>query len=178
MKTRTAGVLAAVAGAGLLALTTAAVHGAGVPRSSAPIPQPTEQTLELGGLTVTVWSQAAPAASPQPVVLFSHGFHGCSTQSEFLMNALASDGYLVFAPNHADATCNGGQARWTDPPEESFADPQAWSDQTYLGRQQDIRNLIDAIQADPTFGPRSDFSRLALAGHSLGGYTVLALGGG
>src|SRR5438105_12499114 len=67
-----------------------------------------EQTISLGGLQVTVWSVTATANVRKPVVLFSHGFHGCSTQSSFLMEALALEGFLVFAPNHADATCNGG----------------------------------------------------------------------
>src|SRR5713101_9021469 len=85
-----------------------------------------EQTISLGGLQVTVWSVTATANVRKPVVLFSHGFHGCSTQSRFLMEALASEGILVFAPNHADATCNGGTAQWSDPPPEPFIDPQAW----------------------------------------------------
>ena len=134
-----------------------------------------EQTISIGGLTVTVWSQ--PAASTQPVVVFSHGFHGCSTQSRFLMEALASDGYLVFAPNHADATCNGGAARWTDRPEEPFGDPQGWSDATFRDRAADIRRLVAAVRVDPRFRGRADFHRFALAGHSLGGYTVLGLAG-
>jgi predicted dienelactone hydrolase len=138
---------------------------------------PTEETIQLGGLTVTVWSVEPENTSRQPVLLFSHGFHGCSIQSRFLMNALASDGWLVFAPNHADATCNGGTAKWSDPPELSFVDPQAWSDTTYSGRRDDFHNLVEAIAADPRFGPRADFTRLALAGHSLGGYTVLGLAG-
>jgi predicted dienelactone hydrolase len=51
------------------------------------------------------------------------------------MTALASAGYLVVAPNHRDATGNGGSARWID------------------------------------------WQRFGLIGHSLGGYTVLGLGG-
>ena len=34
------------------------------------------------------------AAAARPSVLFSHGFHGSSTQSSFLMQALAANGYL------------------------------------------------------------------------------------
>ncbi|HKD12230.1 MAG TPA: hypothetical protein VKE50_09145 [Thermoanaerobaculia bacterium] len=177
MPVRKESLAAAAAGAVALALAAAAVLAAGPRRPSPPTPRILEENVELGGLKVTVWSEASPAAGRQPVLLFSHGFHGCSTQSEFLMDALAADGYLVFAPNHSDATCNGGQARWTDPPEEPFADPQAWSDATFAGRRQDMQTLAAAIASDPSFGPRADFSRLAVAGHSLGGYTVLGLGG-
>ena len=110
--------------------------------------QVSEETISLGGLQVTVWSQTATTSAPQPVVLFSHGFHGCSTQSTFLMKALASDGFLVFAPNHADATCNGGTAKWSDPPPVPFIDPQAWSDSTFQDRAQDIDRLVQAVYGD------------------------------
>jgi len=136
-----------------------------------------EQTISLGGLRVTVWFETATANVRKPVVLFSHGFHGCSTQSSFLMEALASEGFLVFAPNHADATCNGGTAQWSDPPPEPFIDPQAWSDSTFLDRAADIDRLIQAISTDPRFRNRVDLSRLALVGHSTGGYTMLGLSG-
>jgi len=134
-----------------------------------------EQTISLAGLTVTVWSRAETAS--QPVVVFSHGFHGCSTQSRFLMQALAADGYLVFAPNHADATCGGGSAKWTDPPQQPFGQPRTWTDATFRDRASDIARLVAAIRSDSRFRARADFNRFALAGHSLGGYTVLGLAG-
>src|SRR5271170_4777599 len=64
----------------------------------------------IAGRDVAIWKPAgtAPAAG-FPVVVFSHGFGGCNTQSVFLMEALANAGYLVVAPNHADARC--GSAR-------------------------------------------------------------------
>jgi alpha-beta hydrolase superfamily lysophospholipase len=136
-----------------------------------------EETISLAGLRVTVWSQTATTSAPQPVVLFSHGFHGCSTQSTFLMEALALDGFLVFAPNHADATCNGGTAQWSDPPPVPFINPQAWSDSTLQDRAQDIDRLVQAISTDLRFRDRADLSRLALVGHSAGGYTMLGLSG-
>lgn len=60
-----------------------------------------EQAVILAGMKVTVWSgEEVPVSTPQPVIIFSHGFHGCATQSRFLTEAFASAGYLVFAPNH------------------------------------------------------------------------------
>ena len=134
-----------------------------------------EESVMLGGMSVTVWSPRTPTGAAQPVVIFSHGFHGCSTQSRFLMEALAADGYLVFAPNHRDSTC--GAARWRDRPEVPFGQPERWSDSTYRDRQEDIGRLVDAIKRDARFDARVDWSRFALAGHSLGGYTVLGLAG-
>jgi len=137
-----------------------------------------EEAVILAGMKVTVWSgEEAPVPTPQPVIIFSHGFHGCATQSRFLTQAFASAGYLVFAPNHKDATCDRGEARIIDRPEVPFQRPELWNDTTYRDREEDIRRLVQAIQSDDRFSARVDLSRLGLSGHSLGGYTVLGLAG-
>jgi predicted dienelactone hydrolase len=92
------------------------------------------------------------------------------------MKALAAAGYLVLAPNHRDAVCGGGAGRWSERPAEPFRDAEAWSDATFRDRRDDVRRLIEAAKQDDRFR-RADWSRLGLAGHSLGGYTVLGLGG-
>jgi predicted dienelactone hydrolase len=136
-----------------------------------------ESSLSIAGVAVTEWEGHAPAAGPQPVVIFSHGFHGCATQSRFLMQAFADAGYLVFAPNHRDAVCGGGAGSWFDRPEAPFLNPEKWTDLTYRDRAEDIRKLTQALRGDAAWRGRIDWGRLALAGHSLGGYTVLGLAG-
>jgi len=136
-----------------------------------------ERQASIAGLTVAVWSPDAPSATPLPLVIFSHGFHGCATQSRFLIQALAADGYLVVAPNHRDATCDGGASRFRDPPQAPLLHPEEWSADTYRDRAADIRRLVAALRADPQWMHRIDWRRVALAGHSLGGYTVLGLAG-
>lgn len=135
-----------------------------------------EESLEVAGRHVTVWSSQTGGPG-QPVLIFSHGFHGCATQSRFLMNAFAAAGYLVLAPNHRDAVCNGGTARWMERPTLPFWDFKSWTDATYRDRADDIRALVSALRTDERLRMRADPSRLGLAGHSLGGYTVLGLGG-
>jgi predicted dienelactone hydrolase len=139
--------------------------------------QADEQSVKLGGLDVTVWSQKAGKAVRQPVIIFSHGFHGCATQSRFLMEAFAAAGYIVFAPNHRDAVCNNGKAHWYSRAKVPLRKPELWNDTSYRDRADDIRRLIEAVRADARFRNRVDWSRLGLAGHSLGGYTVLGLCG-
>ena len=146
-------------------------------RSRAAAPRVKEEELTLGGLKVTVWS--APAArSAQPVIFFSHGFHGCATQSRFLMEAMAADGYIVLAPNHRDATCNGGESSWTEKAAVPLGRPDEWEASTYRDRAEDFRRLVEAGKAEERLRGRIDWSHLGLAGHSLGGYTVLGIGGG
>ncbi|HEY9684403.1 MAG TPA: alpha/beta fold hydrolase [Oculatellaceae cyanobacterium] len=128
---------------------------------------------EIAGLDCAVW---APSDTRQavPLIVFSHGFHGSNMQSAFLMRALANAGYIVVAPNHHDAATIGG---WLSKPQTSFAKAAQWSDQTYVDRKKDIVDLLTSLQQDQAWTKRIDWNKIALAGHSLGGYTVLGLSG-
>ena len=142
-----------------------------------------EQSIAIANLTVQVWSNEVHS-TPQPVVIFSHGLHGCATQSRFLMEALASAGYLVFAPNHRDASCGkrgelhrASASRETGAEAAPLGRPSVWTSSSYRDRADDITRLVDALRRDSRYAGRSDWTRIALAGHSLGGYTVLGLAG-
>jgi predicted dienelactone hydrolase len=159
----------------VLVLLAATLAGCG--RRAAPAGEPEERSLKLGDLDVVEWAPSGGARERRPVVLFSHGFHGCATQSRFLMEALVRAGYVAYAPNHRDATCHGGSASLLDRAEEPFERPEAWSDATFADRMDDMRAVISRLRADPRLESKIDWSRMALAGHSLGGYTVLSLAG-
>ena len=139
------------------------------------------ETTTLDGVAVDVWTREGVPQSGdpvrEPVIVFSHGFHGCATQSRFLMEAFASAGYFVVAPNHRDASCRGGLKRLADRLRDAFQRPASWTDESFRDRADDIRRVIAALENDERFADRVDLSRLALAGHSLGGYTVLGLAG-
>ena len=135
-----------------------------------------EQWMTLAGLRVAVWSDFVSTGPAQPVIVFSHGYLGCATQSRFLMEAFAKAGYTVFAPNHRDALCVGAEGSF---PTQGFPSRSSsqWTDADFRDRAQDIGVLLEAIHADDSFRSNVDLSRLGLVGHSLGGYTVLGLSG-
>ncbi|MBI3513354.1 MAG: alpha/beta hydrolase [Proteobacteria bacterium] len=141
-----------------------------------PIAQPAE-TATIAGLSVAVWMPPPATKRPMPLIVFSHGFRGCNTQSSFLMRALADKGYLVLAPNHHDAACRrrGGKAR---APELHFDRPGAWNEHSYEDRRNDLAALLDAVQKEVPWSSLVDKAKIGLAGHSLGGYTVIGLAGG
>src|SRR5580698_2997141 len=54
---------------------------------------------EIASRRVALWKPTGPAPSiGYPIILFSHGFLVCGTQSVFLTESLAEAGYLVLAP--------------------------------------------------------------------------------
>ena len=128
------------------------------------------ERTELAGVTVAIWYPKISA--PYPLVIFSHGFHGSDNQSIFLMKALASAGFMVVAPSHRDAL-NKGCAE----AQANFAKVNDWSSSTYADRKTDIENVVKALHTNSEWKDRVDWSKFALAGHSLGGYTVLGLAG-
>jgi dienelactone hydrolase len=134
------------------------------------------ETATIAGLTVAVWMPPDATPRPLPVILFSHGWRGCNTQSSFLMRALAAAGYVVLAPNHRDAACSKlAQARG---PEELFVRPNLWTDHTYEDRRTDLAALIDTMRKQVPWSSLIDWTKLGLAGDALGGYAVLGLAGG
>src|SRR4029077_5096228 len=109
---------------------------------------------------------AKPIAAPEkfPLILLSHGIGGSSFMMAWLGSALASHGFIAAAVNHP-----GNNAL------EDYTIPGAvfWGQ-----RAHDMSALLDLLLADPTFGPHIDPKRVAAAGFSLGGLTVLELAGG
>ncbi|MGB7283076.1 MAG: alpha/beta hydrolase [Candidatus Acidiferrum sp.] len=99
-----------------------------------------------------------------PLILLSHGTGGSSLMMAWLGTALASHGYIAAAVNH---------------PGNNALEPytvQGFS--LWWERARDLTSVLNAILADSTFGPRIDPNRIAAAGFSLGGFTVIEIAGG
>jgi predicted dienelactone hydrolase len=108
---------------------------------------------------------APHAAGPRrPLVLLSHGFGGTASDLAWLGTALAAYGFITVAVNHPG---NNASEAYTV---EGYS--LMWL------RAVDLGAAIDAVLDDKTLGSRIDPARIGAAGHSLGGYTVIAAAGG
>jgi predicted dienelactone hydrolase len=133
----------------------------------------TAEISTIAGLNVAIWTPKG-VPEPAPLVVFSHGFSGINTQSETLMKSIADAGYFVIAPNHKDAFTNRSAGGKLQAP---LTKPEEWNENTFKDRGEDVKRLVAALQYEPFWKRRVDLSRFSLIGHSLGGYTVLALSG-
>ena len=133
---------------------------------------------QLAGREVAIWLPP-DSEGRHPLVLFSHGAGGCSTQSAFLMRALAEDGMLVAAPDHQGRgeSCPKGPPEPKDLRIDYLMNPVNWQPTFYDDRRANLQELWAALQANSAYAGLIDPGRVALVGHSLVGYSVLALAG-
>lgn len=116
-----------------------------------------------------------------PLIIFSHGLLGCGTQSIFLTETLARHGYVVVAPDHEDAllcTVDGSSPSFAAATEPPILDPSTWNDASYSSRRDDIEKVLNSMLEDVQWRPILNVAEIAIAGHSLGGYTALGMVGG
>jgi predicted dienelactone hydrolase len=117
---------------------------------------------------------------PLPLVLFSHGLGGSQWGYSYLGRHLAAHGYVSLHCTHpgSDWLLWDGKGFSTAVANlrKAQEDPAMWRE-----RPRDLRFILDhlAVLAEqaPALAGRFDDSRIAVAGHSLGAYTALALAG-
>ncbi|APC18531.1 dienelactone hydrolase [Pseudomonas frederiksbergensis] len=105
---------------------------------------------------------APPAAGKHPLVVLSHGYRGNWSNQIWLASALAHKGYIVAAINHPGSTTHDRSPQ---------AAAQLWQ------RPVDLSRAIEAVTTQPEkFGLVAN-DRIAVVGHSLGGWTALEIAG-
>jgi predicted dienelactone hydrolase len=115
----------------------------------------------FGPFTMNVAREAAVAPGRHGLVVLSHGSGGSFYNHRNIAIALARRGYVVAAPLH--------------PRDNSRDHSGVGSFDVWAGRPRQVSAAIDAVLADPGLVPVVDPRRIGAAGHSAGGYTVLAL---
>ncbi|MBM4343207.1 MAG: hypothetical protein FJ100_07485 [Deltaproteobacteria bacterium] len=161
-------------GVGLLKVDVAGPGGRKLPTSIwYPIPPGAKGTAVSYGFglfpsPLGAQDGVAPAKGPFPTVAFSHGNQGVPEQSVFLTEGLAARGYVVVAPEHVGNS-------FTTFNEKLFAAVTLW-------RPKDLSAAVDRLAKPeagdpPWLGGLADTEKLAVTGHSFGGYTSLAFAG-
>ena len=126
-------------------------------------PQPAAQDGPAAG------RGAAALAGQHPLVAYSHHAGGHRRKASFLASPLASHGNVVAAPDHSEVVAAALAPREA----ESDAERAERIDAIIASRVPDVRLVVDYLLSGAA-GIELDPARVGLAGHSLGGWTVLA----
>lgn len=112
---------------------------------------------------------------PFPLVVISHGVASDRYAFIYLAEHLASHGFAVAVLEHPGSNAERFQlyfAGLAGPPEA----------QEFINRPLDVKFVLDRLQqldkTDPNLRGKLNFQQIGAIGHSFGGYTVMALGGG
>ncbi|MCK0148998.1 alpha/beta fold hydrolase [Marivita sp. S6314] len=126
-----------------------------------------EATERAHGNAVWEAIRVAPYAEPvdgtYPLVVLSHGMYGNSRNQAWLAEQLVADGFIVAAIDHP------GTSTFQRDPDHAR---EMWE------RPRDITRTIDHLLDASDLAPLIDDARIYMAGHSLGGFTAVALAGG
>ena len=122
------------------------------------------QPVPVGSYQLLVAPDAAVAPGRFPLVLVSHGTGSSGLLHRQLAQALVKHGYVVGLLEH--------------PHNNRDDDSWAHTPQNLVARPQHLQLALDHLLRDAQLGPALYPEKVALLGHSLGGYAVLAAVGG
>jgi predicted dienelactone hydrolase len=123
-----------------------------------------ETTEEFGPYTFDVARDAPAVGGPYPLVVVSHGNAGTPWAYRELAKHLVRAGYVVALPAHTGNTRHNNN--------------RANTAANLANRPRHISLVIDAAYGHPALAGRMLADRVAVIGHSIGGYTALAVAGG
>ncbi|NUN50753.1 MAG: dienelactone hydrolase family protein [Candidatus Brocadiae bacterium] len=123
---------------------------------------------------------------PWPMLVFSHGYGGGGIGHAYLAEPLAARGWIVAAPDHNDrhsaVRIRVGQVEDFDrigllkhAKEISESEPE--DREAFLYRVDELEAALTGMFASGKFGKRIDPEKVAVGGHSFGGFTALGVCG-
>ncbi len=121
-------------------------------------------TYELGPFTITAGLNAPKATGKFPIVIISHGSGGNRLGYLTLAQALAEAGYVVLMPEH-----------FGNNTDDNFLEGKTRNLEL---RPRHISLCIDDIAGNEILSGAVLADQVAVIGHSMGGYTALAVVGG
>ena len=141
-----------------------------------------------GSTSGNIAVDAAPYAERghYPLLVFSHGYGGSGIGAVFLTEALAARGWIVAAPDHHDrhsaVRIRTGQVKDYDrrgflQHAMQIAASSREDRSEYLYRLDEIKLVLDRMLTSDPFGKLIDLNRIAVGGHSFGGFTALGVCG-
>lgn len=123
-------------------------------------PEPVGENVAFAGTPAL--RDAKPTTRQHPLLLLSHGYGGNWRNLNWLAHDMAAQGYIVAAVDHPGTTTRNKTTR---------AAQQLWE------RPRDLVAMLNFLTDAPHIAGPVDPERIAAAGHSLGGWTVMELAG-
>jgi predicted dienelactone hydrolase len=124
-----------------------------------------EERLEsFGPYTVSLAVDGTPQGDRMPLAVVSHGTGGTPWSYRDLARSLARSGWTVALIEHT------GNSRNDDRLAHTIANLE--------NRPRHVARVLDAVFADELVGPKISREHVGMIGHSIGGYTALAVAGG
>ncbi len=122
------------------------------------------------------------SSSQGPLVLISHGFNSSRKHLAYLAHHLASHGLSVAALEHPGSSAAWLRAQATPADSLVLKENSFFPARALLERPKDVSFLLDKLtKLNQKSGPlqgKLNTHQVSIIGHSLGGYTALALAGG
>lgn len=123
-----------------------------------------EKTERLGPYSVSIAKDAEPGEGEFPLILISHGSGGSNLVYRTLAHHLARNGFIVGMPEHPFNNLNNNTLEGTV--------------ENLINRPRHIHIAIDWFFNNWNYARLLKPDSVAIIGHSMGGYTALALAGG
>lgn len=122
------------------------------------------ESVQFGPFQMDLSVGATVASGDFPLVIISHGSGGTNLGYRSIAFTLVKQGYVVGIPLHPKNNFQNNVAEGTN--------------QNWINRPLHISATIDAILSEPNISANINADKIAVIGHSAGGYTALAVAGG